>query len=150
MTDISTHVTSRDLSKKLYLLKVKQESHFYFSAFNHFDDDLSLDQLKDLQDKGQWDLGQDEGKNARKTRYSAFLATELAEMAMTKINSTLFEIIKVHSITCGKTLYCARYYDQRIIAKADENMSNAIANLLIVLIENNLVDKKWKKRWLTE
>ncbi len=60
-------------------------------------------------------------------------------MVPTMIDGTMPEIIKGCNFGDPRPSYCARYFDQNIIPSPSENMADAVANLVIYLIENSLM-----------
>jgi len=141
-TEITNHTTSLEISKRLKELKLKQESLFYWDyceandsgGYREWLDVVYISDVVDIDD----------------TVASSYLASELGEMAMSSINGTPLELLKVFDLLLPYPLYAARYFDQSIFGKSDKSMSNAMAYLIINLIENNIVNYEWKKRWLYE
>ena len=132
MSDLKNHVTSRELSKKLKDLGVKQESLFYWAECT---DGLIDDNASDwhIIDKDYHDTVSGEWGNCHRfdehESYSAFLASELGEM--------------LDDASCPDILH--KILDDHIDIK---NETNTRANLICVLIINDWVNDGWKKKWL--
>lgn len=123
---INTHVTSLELSKKLKELGVKQESIFshidYGGKYNVYPTDLFI-------------------KKEGLDYVSAFLASELGEM----LPDSLFECFDI-CIVKNESKYHIAYSriimgeDADVEAEADDsNLADALAKMLIYLLENNLL-----------
>jgi hypothetical protein len=140
---------SLELSKKLKMLNVKQDSLFYFVSgqiskdyyaivstqfFGHIKDiKTGLISYPELTDANM--LTDIDGIEI----YSAFLASELLEMTpvMAGFGCELMNGIDIQKY---KRLWCARYYNHSIIPEPSDSIPNAVAELIIYLIENNF----WK------
>ncbi len=147
MTNITDHVTSLELSKRLKELGVKQKSIFMWVEADH-----PTEKSKDTEPHLSYQAEEYDNTPVTDgwtlTSWSSYLASELGEMLLVSINGTMPEIIKGWNFGETEPKYCARYFDQDIIPAADTNMANAIAKCIIHLIENDLVDDAWRKKWL--
>lgn len=133
---LEDQVTSYELSKKLFILNIKQNSQFYWVnkeyTINNCDvllhvDDTFVDPTR------------------AEPCYSAFTASELSEMLPCSIEESSKSVI-IQKIKTGiyhdnprNILYLIQYR-YGIHETEDENLSNALAKMLIYLTENNL----WK------
>lgn len=123
-------VTSLELSKKLYELGVKQESFFHWyvskrSKYSFILESKTCNYVVDSQDT--YDI------------YSAFTASELWELLPAAIDRNPIEILKTW------------FSDKHRISIAnggikieDDNLCNALAKMLVHLIENKLIDNNNK------
>lgn len=117
---LEDQVTSIELSKKLKELGIKQESLFYY-----------IDSKIYINHQTHWP----DPENI-KTHISAFTASELLEI--------LPDSITIYKSTDGEFLWFVELDDinenKNIIDNI--NLSNALANMLIYLIENKLMEIK--------
>lgn len=138
--NIESQVTSLELSKKLKDLGVKQDSLFYWyknpikiiddTFFIEYEESINVNIYRDYPDPIKL--------------YSAYSASELLELLPDKIKieniNYYFDIKKTHFN------YIASYNDLTtlIIDESDKNVCNALAKILIRLIENNLHENQDK------
>jgi hypothetical protein len=128
--ELSEQVVSLDLAKRLKELGVKQHSLFYFVKRNN-KNRYSIAYLS----KSFIDYN-----NEFDDICSAYTTTELGELLPAMINSTPLEILKGLKFGDIQPLYCVRYYNADLIGEPDKSMANAMAKMLIHLIENKLMD----------
>lgn len=127
--NLEQQVTSLEMSKKLKSLNVKQDSIFYHYYEEKIigGNDLSGDEIRtDLIAIHNEDL------------ISAFTAAELLEMLPCYLDDAGSLKIEKHDVTGEGITYFIEYgygyYDQQ-----DKKLSNALAKILIHLIENSLI-----------
>lgn len=121
--NLSEQVTNLELSEKLKSLNVKQESLFYY--LNMYDGShhiLYIDKLSHTKDH----------------YISCYTASELLEFYPKFINDWIFRIEKYPSEFEVK--YCDRNDEKRLCVEFDKNLCNALAKMLIHLIENKIIE----------
>lgn len=118
---IEDQVCSLELAKRLKELGIKQESYFYWENIPNCGYVISYD-------PSFWE-----------DMYSAFSVAELGEMLPSKIQDYNLTIVK-----CGylyDLMYSTRYDDIQLSYRdiEDINLANAMAKMLIHLLENGYV-----------
>lgn len=141
---INDMVVSLELAKRLKKLGVTQNSLFYYqnNPYNDGEDCIDL-MIKELVSKnGENAIMNSECENDSYPKYSAFTASELVEILPKYIND--YDIFLTFNTKVDKkweVYYGGDGYDGIIYfftPIADENVHDALAKLLIHLIENNL------------
>lgn len=126
-------VTSLELSKRLTELGVKQESIFYWNvwyvhgAFRNADLERSR-------------MGYENNKTLSCRNYSAFTASELGEML--PVFSSGYNELSIEKSNIEKWIVKYECSRTREASFSDGNLCNALAKMLIHLIENKL----WEPR----
>lgn len=120
--NLSSQVTSLELSKRLRELGVRSESLFSYHCImcwdkNEFHYEIIL--MQTIEDR--W------------MRYSAFTASELFELLPDKV-----DLFKVNS----DNYYCRYIFKTELHECLGENLCNSLAKMLIKLIENKLLEIK--------
>lgn len=135
MTNIQNHVTSLELSKRLKELGVKQESLFYWN-----DSGLGL---AHCQVEFIGSVSQNNLTGQKPNFYSAFLASELGEMLPFFIehNGKICNLVQEKT---GQTWYLRYKHETKntvtaLISFKDDTEVDALAKMLIYLLENNLL-----------
>jgi hypothetical protein len=131
---LSDIVTNQELSKRLKELGVKHKSHFVWAAcenplIKHFkESDVSED---------HWDLYAFDNKilNSFDWKMQAFTASELMELMPDN-----YMIFKQGDIFVVKNNHFCLKCSQSEHITMDKNSANALAKMLIYLIENGLVE----------
>lgn len=137
MSDITAHVTSLELSRKLKKLGVKQDSYFYWADW--------------IEEKPELEGGIE--CISTDHHFSAYLASELGEMLpkalhndgyndsefMLTIQYNLAECWVSYTSSCGVDITEWIKY---------ASLPRGLALMLIHLIENDLVDDEWRAKWL--
>jgi hypothetical protein len=124
---LESQVCSFANSKRLKQLGVRQDSLFYW------EDDSSIIVSKNDCENTRYFCEDD--------YYSAFTASEVLELLPPMTNNKLILKIGKSLLTNG---YYVRYKQQKkkgiLINKYDLSLSNSLANMLVHLIENNLME----------
>jgi len=124
--ELDKQVTSIELSKRLHELGVKQKSLFYFVKDPYLDNEIF-----EITRSG-------EGYFFISEKYSAFTASELLELLPKFINNWIFRIEKYPSEFEVK--YCDKLDEKRLNIEFDKSLPDALAKMLIHLLENNLLE----------
>jgi len=123
---IESHVTSLELSRKLHELGVNKPSIYYWHEGN------------DINDEGHevYRLELLNYQHSYLESYAAYLSSELLPILPKKIaNNDCHERYLYIDTSLDYTLY----YFEDVDNQSDENFANAIAKMLIYLIENGYV-----------
>ena len=126
-------VTSLELSKRLCELGVKRESYFWWSAWSDHAPAENVD-CHEL----HWQITrEDEGSLG--TRYSAYTSSELGEMLPAECE---FYKSEPGTVAYSKGIWCARYSGDTEFAYRANSLADAMALMLIHLIEQGIIDPK--------
>jgi hypothetical protein len=135
--NIEDQVTSLELSKRLYELEVKQDGFFSWYYQKH-DEENNFYYGKD----GYFEIYYGvQFPSKGYLYYSAFTASELLELLPREIDDDIGFLQELILIKRNQ-YYCVEYYTYNEIDQIDKNPSNALAKMLIHLIENNLWEIK--------
>ena len=128
---IEKNVVNVELSKKLYELGIDKESLFYWYEFegNSVVPEVRYHTLQYGHIISPY----------LKMRYSAYLASELLEILYSNIDVSIIEVRRGFDkigffVSCFSELTHTRFFD--------ESIPNGLANILIYLLENKLMEIK--------
>lgn len=124
MPNITTHVTSLELSRRLKELGVPQKSHFYWVSHFHADEVITVKEKDDYY-KNVWD-----------DRCSAYLASELGEMLRCSHRTDIFGQQMKYGKNEWRCWVNAKVTITDFVATTE---ADARALMLIYLIENHLI-----------
>lgn len=135
---LENQVCSVDLSKKLKSLGIKQESLYGWTVVGKLKQDETKSSLA-----ATLKIATFNSKNI--PYYSAFTAAELGEFLPPNINEWGLVIDATSCLTHDKirSLWAITYadYDKKLMNELEEfNLANAMAKMLIYLIENKLME----------
>lgn len=160
---IDETLTSLEISKKLKYLGLNQKSYFSWYAFENPINNIFKE--SDL-DEDKWRIGisRDCSKGGADWVYSAFTTGELFEMLpayiQTKINEPFDNFwLSLNKREAKNIQYIGNYHCDTTYGFErpiylfkhniyDESISECLAKILIYLLENNLLNEKWRKQWL--
>lgn len=131
--NLTDQVVNLELSKKLKELGVEKDSLFYWeeldelSELNYFPNGPQVNFVNELLIL-----------NGRMKFYEAYTASELLEFFPQFINSWIFRLEKYPSEYEIK--YSDEHDTKRLCVGWDKNISNALAKMLIHLIENKIIE----------
>ena len=128
MSNLTDHVVSLELARKLKALGLRQDSQFYWIK----ESDPYIWFNSGLYPTSAIDWG-----------YSAYLASELMEA----IPAGVCQTDKVPLWDDEARTYSVYYAGDSFHAKS-HNLCDAYALCLMHIIENNYVDDEWRVRWL--
>lgn len=139
--NLESQVVNLELSKKLHSLNVKQVSLFYYAN----EEIILHDQIKWLSESKEYFVDGgcgccSEGEKINKL-YSAFTASELLEILSLKYVECI-EIESSYVLSEDKPIYRIKNNSICFDIKNfhEENLCNALAKMLIHLIENKLIE----------
>ncbi len=141
--NLESKVCALEYARKLKELNVKQDGYFSWYAFEN---PLSQIYKESDVDEDRWRIGitRDCSKGGADWVYSAYTSAELGEMLPPNINDWGLCIDASSCVTDDgiKSMWSIAYadYDKKMFNElSDLNLANAMAKMLIYLIENGLM-----------
>lgn len=138
-------VTSLELSKRLKELGVKQESLFYYqnNPYNDGQDCIDL-MIREVRSKNNENVIMNtECDNDENIKYPAYTASELLELLPKKIDieaiSYYLTIIPTSALKEWMVFYRNTFLSYKKCSSTDENICDALAKMLINLIEQGII-----------
>ncbi len=141
MTNITNHVTSRDLSQRLCEAGVRKPSIYYWSWYDYEDETTAF--VGYGMGVKKWSVELAEGEEMESDECSAYLASELGEMLPTRVekDGETYWLYHTRSNVDFSTGYA--YAEQGLTYLHDAvelTECDARANMLLYLISHGLVN----------